>query len=175
MRATIVFDIGGTNFRVGLLDYKGNFISEPVRIPTPNYLRFPNTPILQLQRDLVDNIEAFIQLFLKKFPQFSITTIGVSIAGPVNAKGEILSAPTIWGKEGSNLSLPLKQFLSDKFPHLFIEVTNDISAAIFRYVPIVKKSRWNRVEVLTVSSGFGGKIYSRKTDEVLIDDHGFGG
>ena len=81
---TLAFDIGGTGLKANILDAKGGFVAERVRVPTP----YPMPPEL-----MVDKLVALA----KKLPEADRVSAG--FPGMVR-RGMVLSAPHFVTKKG---------------------------------------------------------------------------
>jgi glucokinase len=160
----MVSDIGGTHLRTGIFSEKEGLLVND-KTSSQSFHLHPNTPIYELQEHLVNDL---LKEFFK-YEQFGHTLDGISVAfpGPINSKGEVLNAATLWG--GYHGQYPLKQRLLSALPNKKIEIINDITAAAWRYIDEVE----GNFGVITVSSGIGNKIMVNKN--VLIDNDGVGG
>lgn len=171
----IVFDIGGTNFRHALFSPKTNtIISEPEISATPSFVRDPGLPIPELQRRLVEQIVHIIQSY-KRTQHDILSIVGISFPGPITSDGLVRAACSLWGNEGRDYSL--SNILSEHFPDMRFIIANDLTAATTRYasMPEYATHEGEFHEVITVSTGIGGKVFGGKNSEVLIDKEGIGG
>jgi len=139
----IVFDIGGTSFRHA--KYVNGEMVACAKVPTPNYLQ-GHTPV-EINQLLLEGINQAIGSDLA-----SITKVGICYAGPVSEQGKILGSPTI---HGIKLEQPfdLKAAVQSLTGIQDVWVTNDLSAAAYRYV-----DDYSSFELITVSTSVGNKI-----------------
>ncbi|MDR3209406.1 MAG: ROK family protein [Oscillospiraceae bacterium] len=139
----LLFDIGGTNFRAAKFD---GALTVLWRQNTPTYRDGLTEPQLN------ERIAAMILETVRAEAANAVPLegIGVCFAGPVNAGGDILAGPAIYG---APLSKPyaLGELLRAEHPNAV--VTNDLTAAAMRYT-----ERHRDFLLLTVSSGIGGKL-----------------
>lgn len=93
--------------------------------------------------------------------------VSVAFAGPIDAHGRVLAAPTIWGPSPGqplNLISRLAQF----WPAAQILVMNDVAAAGYRYL----RDPGEDFCMVTVSSGIGNKVFLRGSPMVGLGGRG---
>lgn len=164
MEVALVFDIGGTSFRAGILGNNMELL-EHGKFESPNYLKSNGLSLFQLQQKTVQAICSIYEIYRDQ--GYNITKVGIGFPGPINKKGEVMKAPTLWGPMDS--SFPLYKTLSDLIPHVHITIINDLTAAGWRYI-----DQYNGTFcVITVSSGIGNKVFWK--GNALLSDSGYGG
>lgn len=152
----VVYDIGGTNLRSAY--YQNGDVIDIRRYKTPNYFIMEED---EIKSCILDIIRCDFSDRLKS--GYSIDGIAVCFPGPVSEDGNILGSSVIFGKRlKSNFNL--KELLEKEFQQFKIIVTNDITAAAYRYI-----ERKNYC-LITVSSGIGNKICIG--GKVVIDKEG---
>jgi predicted NBD/HSP70 family sugar kinase len=168
-RAFVVMDVGGTTVRTGRYVVEpgrpgGGRLTAVRRVPTAGIARHRGAEVAALQELVVEQVVGEADRALR---QGSGEALAVAFAGPVNAVGEVLAAPTIWG--GGGQRLPLAGLLRDRLG-VPVLVVNDLTAAVWRYVDGPDEPPFC---LITVSSGIGNKVYWH--GRVLLDDEGYGG
>src|SRR3989344_1652694 len=167
---TIVIDVGGTNFRIGIFDKKRG-IDDVRRFKTPNFINHSTLPIDNLQKLLIDMIIKQIKAYRKTYN--FINTIGLSFPAAITNDGIAHKVPTIWGKEGAGY--PLYEKLKSSMPDVKWIIANDITAAANRYGRMQKYKTLDYLCVVTVSSGIGSKVYDVQSKKVILDKMSIGG
>lgn len=162
MKSCAVFDIGGTSFRSAVYKHDRK-LHQIKKKDSPNFIKYPNASINELQEMLVEDICRTVELYSKVE---DIQNIGVSFPGPINNAGYVLQAPTLWGEQGK--PYPLLDLLSQRIKDCKIYLLNDITAAGYRYINFNNGTFC----IITVSSGVGNKVFWEK--QVLLND-GLGG
>jgi glucokinase len=94
--------------------------------------------------------------------------VAIAFAGPVDANGRVLAAPTVWGPDPSG-PVDLAGRLTSFWPNARIDVVNDVTAAGYRYL----KHPHDDLCVVTISSGIGHKIFV--DGRPVTGPHGRGG
>jgi glucokinase len=147
----LVFDIGGTTTRAGVFDPTRSTVLRSVHAATPNHLQFPELPFESLRDRLLSLME---QLTNDLIDTRSLTRIDVAFAGPVDALGNVLAAPTVWG---TRLTVPydLGKDIAQRWPRARVTVMNDLTAAGYRYL----RPDGEDFCIVTVSSGIGNKVF----------------
>lgn len=158
-----VLDIGGTNFRIGLFDSDTGALTDITRVPVESFLANPGATPSQLFDKLFRQMLHHIRMLAGRF---RIAGIGVAFPGPVNHKGEVHNAPTLWGDTLGGVALQDLLQLEVGVP---VVVLNDISAAVYRYQPRFDEDFC----VLTISSGIGNKVFAG--GRILVNAQGLGG
>ncbi|MDC0713189.1 ROK family protein [Stigmatella sp. ncwal1] len=163
MARYVVIDIGGTNLRSAVFDSTNQELLDVGRGPVENFLNNPGVPPEQLFDKLIQQVLGHIRAHAGRHP---IAGVGISFPGPVNERGEVHSAPTLWGT--TLRSVPLGERLQREFD-IPVAVMNDISAAVFRYQPWFNED----FGVITISSGIGNKVFAG--GRMLLNKQGLGG
>lgn len=162
--SSIVFDIGGTYIRAGVYNHSG---LQPyiLKEMAPNFTKLEN------EEDLLYNLLVVITSMYNTLNEYyeneTISQIGLSFPGPVKRNGEILNAPTLWGKDVCNFNI--KDFIAQSFEGKNVYVINDITAAGWRYLEANRKDFC----IITISSGVGCKVF--KDGQVLLNSEAIGG
>lgn len=160
----LVFDIGGTSFRVGIFDTQFNMI-ENKKFDSINFLNSQESSISAIQENTVTSIINEYTLHTDK--GYLIKEICIGFPGPINNKGEVIQAPTLWGPFDN--PFPLYKELTNRIPSTSIHIINDLTAAGWRYINTNK----GNFCLITVSSGVGNKVFWNKRP--LISNMGDGG
>lgn len=163
MKPVLAVDIGGTSMRFRLSSREGVGRGRLLVVPTPNRFSHPKSPIRDIQAKVWEIAERTLESMLAGARP---AAIGISFAGPIDARGSIVGAPTIWGT--GTAPFPLAKKVEDR-TGLPCFVINDVSAAAWKFSRRVSGS----FSVITVSSGVGNKVFHRNS--VLVNDAGFGG
>jgi C7-cyclitol 7-kinase len=157
----IVVDVGGTNLRLGY--FENGALADVQRVPVQNFYKNSGLAPDALYQQFLNQLLSEIKVLLERHPRASV---GIAFPGPVNPKGKVACAPTLWGEQLRDIDLraDLELLLNRK-----TYVLNDISAAVWRYV----RTQQEDFCLITISSGIGNKVY--RNGEILINEHGFGG
>lgn len=152
----VVYDIGGTNLRSAF--FQEEMITDIRRYKTPNYFCMEEDEIKQsifsiICNDFTDRLNSVRR----------IDGIAICFPGPVSASGNILGSSVIFGKTLKS-TFNLKELIEDEFPQAKVLVTNDITAAAYRYI------ERNDFCLVTVSSGIGNKICIG--GKIIVDKNG---
>jgi C7-cyclitol 7-kinase len=157
----IVVDVGGTNLRLGY--FENDALVDVQRVPVQNFHMNCGLASDALYRQFLDQLLSEIKVLLASHPTASV---GIAFPGPVNPKGKVAYAPTLWGNRLRDIDLRADlELLLNRKTH----VLNDISAAVWRYVTPKQEDFC----LITISSGIGNKVYRK--GEILINEYGFGG
>jgi predicted NBD/HSP70 family sugar kinase len=160
----LVFDVGGTNIRAGAYSFADRCLVRTARATLIPGVR-PRAEDDRSGGALFDQLTSLAHLVLNGEPP---AVVVVAFPGPVDAEGQALAAPTIWGgAEGR--ALPIKALLQNRWPELPILLLNDVTAAGFCYRSHPNES----LCVVTVSSGIGHKVFTNGSP--TIGPHGRGG
>jgi C7-cyclitol 7-kinase len=163
MARHVVLDIGGTNLRSGVFDSATAQLLDVSRGPVENFLANPGATPEQLVHKLLEQVLGHIRTHSERH---AIAGVGVSFPGPVNHRGVVHSAPTLWGN--APRGVPLGDLLQRELSVPLV-VMNDISAAAYRYEPWFTED----FSVITISSGIGNKVVS--AGRLLLNEQGLGG
>lgn len=148
----LVLDVGGTTLRSALFDPARVGLRDARREPSHNHLDGATPEQAQARA-----VAQLLQLLQTRVAEQAargqpVQAVGLAFAGPVDAAGRVLAAPTLWGAGGAPLALgeQLSQALG-----LPVRVLNDVSAAVWRYA----RPDSEPFCLVTVSSGVGNKVY----------------
>jgi glucokinase len=164
----LVLDIGGTTLRSAVYVPAGQRLEAVQREPVCNYLTLPDAPVATVQGAVMAQLRQKIasRCAIQRDIGQPVSAVGISFAGPIDAHGRVVSAPTIWGKGGPPLALGLRLSAVLGLP---VHAINDVTAAAWRYA-----DRFDEPFCLiTVSSGVGNKVFYGQ--QVLVNRYGFGG
>jgi glucokinase len=159
----IVVDVGGTNLRIGRFEPISGRLLEVRRFPTPNHLTLRGVSIGDIQETVVAEIAARAGELNRDDRAIAMA---IAFAGPVNAAGEVVTAPTIWGRSGAPLPLAARVAPRVGLP---VHVMNDVTAAAWRF----SCDEPEPFCVLTIGSSIGNKVF--RNGEVLLGPNGEGG
>jgi predicted NBD/HSP70 family sugar kinase len=163
----IVFDIGGTWFRSGVMTTEGKLMAVR-RSQALNYRNAPDRSIHQLQAGLVHYLSGEVRRLQTEFPGMNLHTIGISMGAALNAHtGLILNSGPLWGPECQPFDLLVS--LRECEPHLRWIVVNDITAALLRQISEKSGRSPARVTLITVSTGIGCRTYSAALQSIPVD------
>ena len=144
----LVFDIGGSTLRAGLWcpDTK-ELIGRTSRL-SPGLTR----------DESVDGVQALLDALIEMGAELSsgqaaAHAVGVAFPGPVDDRGRVAEAPTLWGERNSE-PVELSKLVSAAFGELTTHVVNDLTAAGSRFA-----EPGSDFCLVTVSSGIGNKVF----------------
>jgi len=144
----LVFDIGGTTLRGALYDPGADVLLADYRRPTRSRWASPTTSSATLREALVDDLRAIGDRLL---PRPAVVSIG--FPGPVDERGNVLAAPTIFGS--SQEAEALRSLLEGTWPSAEVLILNDVTAAGYGIATGPREDFC----VVTVSSGVGCKVF----------------
>jgi C7-cyclitol 7-kinase len=150
-RPFLVFDIGGTSVRAGVIDSATGKLCAVKRADTPNYLSHPACEAEDLLEELVSTLSALANEILGE-RQPSIVVVGYP--GPITASGTAMRSPTILGPI-LDREYDCKRRLEVVWPESDVIVLNDLTCAGFGFVA----RGYRDFCVITVGSGIGNKIF----------------
>lgn len=162
--ASIVFDIGGTRTRAGVVNAR-HTLARTTTAATPNHLDFPDASFGQLRDQLLALMH---RLGAELAGGEDVESVTVAFAGPVAPGGAVLAAPTVWGALMPS-PYPLHEDLARLWPGARIRILNDVTAAGYRYL----RSRDEDFCIVTVSSGIGSKVFAG--GKPMVGRKGLGG
>ncbi|MFG1914411.1 ROK family protein [Micromonospora sp. NPDC048898] len=160
----VVADIGGTTLRIGRWDAATGRLHDVTRHAVDGLARYPQEPPERLQSRVLAQLGDRLADYLSTCPE--ARTVGLAFAGPVDDRGTVLAAPTIWG--GGGEPLDLGEILTRRLGRSVV-VANDMTAAAWRYAA----EETEGFCVVTISSGIGNKVF--RDGRVLVHPQGYGG
>ncbi|MGE5174323.1 MAG: ROK family protein [Betaproteobacteria bacterium] len=162
--SAIVIDIGGTHIRCALADENASlFHIQKKRAASFIHGHSPD----RVWQDIIDIIAGYELSFKNMVPEEA--PIVISFPGPIAHPSQILSAPTLVGKDAE---MPDLQSEIAKRTGRTTYIINDISAAAWHISRTVTDDRFL---VVTVSSGIGSKIFDRLHPHGVLDEAPFAG
>jgi glucokinase len=151
-RRHLVFDVGGTNLRAGLYQPETRELSRVLRRRTPSIETMGPSDGAGIRSRLYAELA---RLAGEVLAGCTPAAVAVAFAGPIDPKGRVLAAPTVWGTRQGPDPVPLQDDLRRLWPNVPVWVLNDVTAAGYRYMNHPHESFC----VLTVSSGIGHKVF----------------
>jgi glucokinase len=171
MRRYVVIDIGGTSLRSALIEAGSAALLDVQRSPVVSFLTRPGAGAGELVDAVVAQIAEHVQARAAAAGGLgAIDGVGIAFPGPVSARGEAHSAPTLWGP-GVH-AVPLRAILARRLAlpsAVPLAVMNDISAAAYRYAEQFAED----FAIFTISSGIGNKVMAG--GRLLLNAAGLGG
>jgi glucokinase len=147
----IAFDVGGTSLRAGRFDAATQSIVQSIHRATPNLHAYAGAPTDELESRLFDALEAMArELSDGELPRL----VGLAFPGPIDPQGNVLSVPTIFGRQ-TGPPRPVGRQLSERWPHTQVVLMNDVTAAGYYHLNHPDESFC----ITTVSSGIGNKVF----------------
>lgn len=163
----IVFDIGGTWFRSGVLT-PGNKLISATRRAAINFKNSPGLPITSLQQDLVDYITIETRRLRATLPGETISLATISVGAALNAHtGLILNSGPLWGP--CSTPFDLLGALKNRDAGTQWAVVNDITAALLHYASLYEHHGLSKLTLVTVSTGIGCRTYDARSNSVPVD------
>jgi 3-dehydroquinate synthetase/predicted NBD/HSP70 family sugar kinase len=168
----VVFDIGGTWFRSGIVSSEGELV-DVSRSPAISYVSCPTTSVAELQRRLADYI-ATEALRLRATAPGRIDLACVSMGAALNGHtGVVLNSGPLWGP--SCRPVDLLALLRARVPEIRWSIVNDVSAALLAEVASARELP-PRLTLVTVSTGIACRTYDSRTGAIPLDRvHGLQG
>jgi len=145
----LALDIGGTTLRAGAYDPLEGRLLAVERGPAPSFLTCPGLDQAGLRAELV----AALVALAKHLGLAQPTVVSAGFPGPVDARGWVLRAPTLWGP-GAEPD-PFAARLQAAWPGARVLVANDLCAAGCCFL----RDPGEDFCVVTVSSGIGHKLF----------------
>ncbi|GAB2580134.1 ROK family protein [Streptomyces capparidis] len=164
----LVADVGGTSLRTGWAEPGAAVVRGVRREAVQGAERCPGTPVAALQERVVAQLVRALREQARRAPR-PVTAVCVAFAGPVDGRGRVTGAPTVWGPHGAVVALGDVVAGELGVP---VRVLNDVTAAGWRYVDGADGGE-DFFCMVTVSSGVGNKVFRR--GEVLVPEDGQGG
>jgi glucokinase len=166
----VTIDIGGTYVRSAVVR-DGQVCGIVRRERVPNFLVRNGSAPEELQEELVTWLDREARQLGDSESLERPLRLGVSFPGPVDRRGTVLSAPTLWGPAIRPFPLRDRLIKALESPHVF--VLNDMAAAACYYADRTPATTFC---VVTVSSGIGNKVFDRRhPGGVLLGEDGYGG
>ncbi|GAA1944830.1 ROK family protein [Kitasatospora viridis] len=164
----LVFDLGGTWFRSGILD--GDRLTDVRQRPAPRR-GVDGSDVPQLQRALVRYLVETAEAYRTRHV---FDRVGVSLGAAMNgSSGLVLASAPLWGP--GRWPLPLAELLTAGAPRFSWAVLNDVSA---QAVSLLGED-WptgSRLAALTVSTGIAYRTIDPVTGHIPLDAvHGLQG
>jgi glucokinase len=147
----VVFDIGGTSLRAARFHPETETLSASVRRTSPSHWTLPGRAARHIQARLFGAIQESVTAIAAGAPP---AVLAVAFPSPIDADGNALSAPTLWG-DGHPLPFPVRRELLRLWPTSRVIVVNDVTAAGYRYL----RDPAEDFCIVTVSSGIGSKVF----------------
>lgn len=170
---TIVFDIGGTWFRSGIVTSEGELVNMS-RQTAINYRNTIGLPPQQLQKALVDFLVREADRLSGSWPK-TLRSVSISVGAALNAHtGVILNSGPLWGPDCPTFDLLVA--LRERDANLDWYLVNDITAALLRNAYLDVNSAVHKLSLVTVSTGVGMRTFDAKEARVPVERmHGLQG
>lgn len=137
-------DIGGTNIKMGAVDYKGNILAN-LKVPTQASLA---------AEAILDRLVHYIRDLIGSISGYRLTAIGFGIPGAIRFhNGVVTQAPNIPAWDG----LPIRQMLQERL-QLPCYIENDANAIALGEAWMGAARGYNHVCCLTLGTGVGGGV-----------------
>jgi C7-cyclitol 7-kinase len=146
--AVLVIEVGGTNLRAARFDPVARALEGRVRADTPRSHEGP----VPTHRDLLAAMRRLGDGALAGRPA---GVVGVAYPGPVNGEGVALATPTVPGLSDAG-PFPVRRACEEAWPRARVVVTNDLTAAGYRYAA----QGLDDFCVVTIGSGVGHKVFA---------------
>lgn len=144
----LAFDVGGTSIKYALMDSDLNFLERGKALTNHNKDQAIITNLKTITTDIAS--------------KYDIAGIGVSTAGRVGKKGDIIfSGPTIKDYQGTQI----KQILEEE-SHLPVHILNDVDAALRGEIFCGAGKIYRSIYCIALGTGIGGSFY---IDHHLVD------
>ncbi len=166
IEGVVVFDVGGTWFRSGLVTGEGQLI-EVSRRPAVNFKNSPSLSVDEMQEALVSYLVSQTRQLQSKAngtaPRKSAVSMGAALNGHT---GFVLNSGPLWGacSKPINLLAVLKQ----REPSVEWTVLNDVTATLLWNVSQFRKT-FTKANLFTISTGIACRTYNGRTGEVILD------
>jgi len=147
----LVFDVGGTSARAGIIEPKTGAVVAEITRATPSLWTLPGHGADQIRARLLEEMDAMARALLgERRPEI----VAAALPGPVDERGDVRACPTIWG-DLDHAPFAARAALERIWPGARIFVMNDVTAAGYRYL----EEGAGDLCVVTVSSGIGHKVF----------------
>lgn len=154
-KALLVGDLGGTSFRLLLVDDDGNVLKESV-LPSQKGAD-PQQVVFRMSRWTLDGLGE------NNMAIDDLAGVALAVAGPVDTKNGIVhQTPNVW----SELDVPLGQIISEILGVKLVIILNDADAAALGEHAEGAGQGAARLLFLTWSTGIGGGIVA---NDELVD------
>lgn len=161
----VVFDIGGTWFRSGIVTSNG-VLKYYSKISAINYISNPDLRCQELQHALVDYILKTIKLLSSRHAE-KVSKVAISMGAALNSHtGFIFDSGPLWGPKCQPCNL--KEMLEQKNADIEWYIVNDITSVLMWHVKSASLYD-NKTCLITISTGIGCRIYDAKTNIVPVD------
>jgi C7-cyclitol 7-kinase len=147
----LVFDIGGTSLRAARFHRATGKLTDLQNRATPSHWTMPHATARDIQARLLDEMQKLSRCI---FGDESPPVLSVAFPGPIDSRGQALSAPTVWG-DRETAPFPVRKELQRLWPQSRVIVMNDVTAAGYRYL----QNGAGDFCIVTVSSGIGLKMF----------------
>jgi predicted NBD/HSP70 family sugar kinase len=147
-----VFDVGGTSLRAALYRTAAGTLSTVLRRPTPTRVTLEGADADRIRRTLYDEMDAMRRELVG---ERTAAAVAVAFPGPVDPRGRVLAAPTVWGPGDPRQPVPVRDELEARWPERPVLLLNDLTAAGYGFVDEERPD----VCVFTVSTGIGHKVF----------------
>jgi len=159
----IVFDLGGTRFRAGVLNEDDDVVQ--LRERPAIGLRTCAAPVPALQRQLVDYV---VETAAELASASGVRTAGVSIGAAVNhTTGRVIGSAPLWGSALCDFDLVSQ--LQRACPGIRWTVLNDVTALATSLVKQVGTTSSDFAAAVTVSSGIAYRTIDLRTGAIPVD------
>ncbi len=147
-----MFDVGGTNLRTAVYSAASDLLVSAERRETPSVRTLPEAGAEQIRKQLFREMAAAANAALGDEDP---TVVAVAFPGPIDCRGNVLAAPTVWGDRQGG-AVQIRDRLASLWPKARILLLNDVCAAGYRYLNDPKED----LCIVTVSSGIGHKVFA---------------
>lgn len=147
----LVFDIGGSSLRAARFHPETEALSALIRRTSPSHWTLPDRSGRHIQEQLLVTMREMVTAIAA---EEAPAVLAVAFPGPIDAEGNALAAPTLWG-DADPRPFPVRRELERLWPNSRVFVVNDVTAAGYRYL----RDSAQDFCIVTVSSGIGLKIF----------------
>ena len=166
--STVVFDIGGSWFRSGLLSSDGE-LQATTRRRALNYRNVPHDDIREVQFALVDFLVQEAERLFNLNPHEGKRTVGASIGAALDPRsGVIHDSGPIWGPNCRPFDLSAAVMSAS--PATDWSIANDVTAALVRHVFDQGRAGLRKTMLITIGSGIASRVFDYRTNEINVDD-----
>lgn len=159
--SALLFDLGGTHLRCACLSENGEIVNlTRERIRSFHY----GISTAEIWNELLKKFELYTAA--SQHLVENTAPLVISFPGPLHEDGRIVNAPTVSGLDGNVPDIAAE--LSHRTGRA-VHVLNDVSAAALY---LARSCEWDRLLVITVSSGIGSKVCFRGANGFVLFDKG---